>query len=199
MQWKKHIQALSDDKSLWAAKAISLDTLEHDRGEEFLYRLAVVFSEQKNRTYEELYQIYYPFIQLLIGSAPIPVSTPWGQEREIIVSRHPILFLDRYLTAIPGWDKMQRDEEIHKLMVMGCISTMILSRYGKEDLDQSEDELIDELYQTVKTEYPIFDAYGISQRTSGFTREWKGKTLTYYRKLTGEIYIPRRGKRTSKG
>lgn len=50
---------------------------------------------------------------------------------------------------------MQRDEEIHKLMVMGCISTMILSRYGKEDLDQSEDELIDELYQTAKTEYPI--------------------------------------------
>lgn len=48
-------EALSDDKGLWAAKAISLDTLEHDRGEEFLYRLAVVFSEQKNRTYEELY------------------------------------------------------------------------------------------------------------------------------------------------
>lgn len=192
-------EALSDDKGLWAAKAISLDTLEHDRGEEFLYRLAVVFSEQKNRTYEELYQIYYPFIQLLIGCASIPVSTPQVQEGKIIVSRHPILFLDRYLTAIPGWDKMQRDEEIHKLMVMGCISTMILSRYGKEDLDQSEDELIDELYQTAKTEYPIFDAYGISQRTSSFTREWKGKTLTYYRKLTGEIYIPRRDKRTSKG
>lgn len=192
-------ETFSDDKSLWAAKAINMDLLEHERGSEFLYRLADIFSEQSNKTYEELYQIYSPFIEPLIGIYNISVFNSQGQEKVLTVSRHPILFLDRYLTAIPGWDKMQRDEEIHKLKVMGCISTMILSWCGKEDLDQSEDELIGELYQTIKTEYPIFDAYGISQRASSFTREWRGKTLTYYRKLAGEIFMPRRDKRTSKG
>ena len=192
-------ETFSDDKSLWAAKAISLDMLEHERGSEFLYRLAAVFSEQSNKTYEELYQIYSPFIELLIGNDNISFPISQGQKRVITVSRHPILFLDRYLTAIPGWDKMQRDKEINKLEVMGCISTMILGWCGKEDLDQSEDELIGELYQTIKTEYPIFNAYGISQRTSSFIREWRGKTLTYYRKLVGEIFMPRRDKRTSKG
>lgn len=191
-------ETFSDDRSLLAANAISLDNLEQERGSEFLYRLAAAFSEQKNKTYEELYQMYFPFIELLIGNDNISVSNSQGQKRVITVSRHPILFLDRYLTAIPGWDKMQRDKERNKLMAMDCISTMILDAFDKQDLDQSEDELIDELYQTIKTEYPIFAAYGISQRASGFTREWNGKTLTYYRKLTGEIYIPRRDKRTSK-
>ena len=192
-------ETFSDDKSLHVAKAISLNDLELDRGSEFLYRLAAVFSEQSNKTYEELYQIYFPFIELLIGNDNISVLNSQGQKRVITVSRHPILFLDRYLTAIPGWDKMQRDKERNKLIEMDCISTMILDAFDKQDLDKSEDALIDELYQTIKTEYPIFDAYGISQRTSSFTREWRGKTLTYYRKLAGEIFMPRRDKRTSKG
>ena len=189
-------EPFSDDKSLYVAKAISLDNLESDRGTELLYQLSVAFSKQKNLTFEELLQIYYPFAGWMVGKCAIPILTPVGK-RSFTVSRHPILFFERYIATIPGWDKTQRDEESNNLLVMSFISANILRTFGRENLDQSEDELIDELYQTIKMEYPIFDSYGISKRKSDFTREWPGKSLSYYRKLVGELYMPRKNTGTS--
>lgn len=126
-------ETFSDDKSLYVAKAISLDNLENDSGIELLYQLSVSFSKQKNLTFEELLQIYYPFAGWMAGKCAIPILTPVG-ERSITVSRHPILFFERYIAAIPGWDKTQRDEESNNLLVMSLISYNILKTFGRENL-----------------------------------------------------------------
>lgn len=186
---------LPDQKIMYAVQAINFDLLENERAMEFIYRLAVSFAQQENQTYESLRSAYFPFVQLMVGTQTFPYR---GQN--LTISRHPVLFLDQYIAEIPQWDETQRAKErerFYHICALSVRGNVYLKKLYDGYLDLDEEQLADKICQAVK-DYPIFDAYGISKRTTGFFRKWPGKTLTYYRKLAGEIYSPRKNTGASK-
>lgn len=186
---------LSNQKSAYAIQAINFDILEHERIMEFMYCLAASFAQQENQTFEQTHHVYFPFVQTMVGT----VNVPYGRQT-LTLSRTPVLFLERYVEKIPKWDEQERSAEMSRFLELRkafCLGFNFLRKNLYNSLDLNEEQLIDELCEAIK-EYPIFDAYGISKRPADFNRGWPGKTLTYYRKLAAEMYMPRKEKGPSK-
>lgn len=183
-----------EQKIAYAVQAINFDLLENERAMEFIYCLAVSFAQLDAQAYDSLYSIYSPFVQFMLGCQRFPYG-----DNEMGISRHPSLFLEHYIAEIPKWNDVQRAEELIRFKEL-CVAFLYMMNCLKDIYDQefkqSNEQLIEEMCRTL-AEYPIFNSYGISQRKSDFTREWPGKSLSYYRKLVGELYMPRKNTGTS--